>query len=63
MLLLGWALFLNYGLALIAFLALAVLITAVDWRTALRTLVPAALMAGCRRRGVLRLRVLVVRRL
>ena len=44
--LLGWALFLNYGLALIAFLALAVLITAVDWHTALRTLVPAALMAG-----------------
>jgi hypothetical protein len=31
---------------LIAFLALAVLITAVDWNTALRTLVPAALMAG-----------------
>jgi hypothetical protein len=44
--LLGWALFLNYGLALIAFLAMAVLITAVDWHTALRTLVPAALMAG-----------------
>lgn len=45
-LLLGWALFLNYGLALIGFLALAVLITAVDWQTALRTLVPAAVMAG-----------------
>ncbi|OBA84725.1 hypothetical protein A5662_04970 [Mycobacteriaceae bacterium 1482268.1] len=45
-LLLGWALFLNYGLALLAFLALAVLITSVDWQTALRTLVPAALMAG-----------------
>ncbi|RDH76462.1 hypothetical protein DVS77_22085 [Mycolicibacterium moriokaense] len=44
--LLGWALFLSYGLALIAFLALAVLVTAVDWQTALRTLVPAALMAG-----------------
>lgn len=44
--LLGWALFLNYGLALISFLAVAVLITAVDWQTALRTLVPAALMAG-----------------
>ena len=44
--LLGWAIFLNYGLALIAFLALAVLITAVDWHTALRTLVPAAVMAG-----------------
>ena len=36
-LLLGWAIFLNYGLALIAFLALAVLITAVDWHAALRT--------------------------
>jgi methylthioxylose transferase len=45
-LLLGWAIFLNYGLALIAFLALAVLLTSVDWHTALRTLVPAALMAG-----------------
>ena len=44
--LLGWAIFLNYGLALIACLALAVLITAVDWRAALRTLVPAALAAG-----------------
>src|ERR1044072_9194190 len=44
--LLGWAIFLNYGLALIAFLAMAVLITAVDWHTALRTLIPAALMAG-----------------
>ncbi len=31
---------------LIAFLALAVLITAVDWHAALRTLVPAAVMAG-----------------
>jgi hypothetical protein len=44
--LLGWALFLNYGLALISFLALAVLITSVDWQTALRTLIPAALAAG-----------------
>ncbi len=33
-LLLGWALFLNYGLALISFLGVAVLITAVDWQTA-----------------------------
>ena len=54
--LLGWAIFLNYGLALIAFLALAVLITAVDWHTALRTLVPAAADGRVRRRGVLRVR-------
>lgn len=45
-LLLGWAIFLNYGLVLIAFLALAVLISAVDWRIALRALVPAALVAA-----------------
>ena len=45
-LLLGWAIFLNYGLALMAFLALAVLIAAVDWRAALRALVPAALVAA-----------------
>ncbi|PEG39812.1 hypothetical protein CQY20_09440 [Mycolicibacterium agri] len=45
-LLLGWALFLNYGLALISFLALAVMATSVDWQTALRTLIPAALTAG-----------------
>ncbi len=45
-LLLGWAIFLNYGLALVAVLALAVLITAVDWRAALRTVIPAAVMAA-----------------
>ena len=44
-LLLGWGIFLNYGLALIALLAVAVLICAADWRTALRTLIPAVLAA------------------
>lgn len=44
-LLLGWAIFLNYGLALIAFLAVAVLLTARrrDALTALAVAVPAAL--------------------
>ena len=45
-LLLGWAIFLNYGLALIAILAVAVLITAVDWRAALEALVPAVVVAA-----------------
>ena len=45
-LLLGWAIFLNYGLALTALLAAAVLITAVDWRAALRAVVPAVLVAA-----------------
>jgi hypothetical protein len=45
-LLLGWAIFLNYGLALIAILAAAVLIAAVDWRAALRAAVPAAVVAA-----------------
>ena len=45
-LLLGWAIFLNYGLALIAVLALAVLIAAVDWRAALRVLVPTAVVVA-----------------
>jgi methylthioxylose transferase len=45
-LLLGWAIFLNYGLVLIGFLALAVLIATVDWRDALRALVPAVLVAA-----------------
>ncbi len=45
-LLLGWAIFLNYGLALIAVLVLAVLIAAVDWRVALLALVPAAVVAA-----------------
>jgi hypothetical protein len=44
-LLLGWGIFLNYGLALIALLAVAVLISAADWRSALRALVPAVLAA------------------
>ncbi|MGE2714298.1 hypothetical protein ACQI4L_09590 [Mycolicibacterium litorale] len=41
-LLLGWAIFLNYGLALMALPAVAVLICAADWRSALRALLPAA---------------------
>jgi methylthioxylose transferase len=45
-LLLGWAIFLNYGLALTALLAAAVLITAVYWRAALRAVVPAVLVAA-----------------
>jgi hypothetical protein len=44
-LLLGWGIFLNYGLALIALPAAAVLISAADWRSALRALVPAVLAA------------------
>ncbi|MUL46196.1 hypothetical protein FZI85_09390 [Mycobacterium sp. CBMA293] len=40
-LLFGWALFLNYGLALIAFLAVAVLIASTDRRSAVRAAVPA----------------------
>jgi hypothetical protein len=44
-LLLGWGIFLNYGLALMALPAVAVLLTAADWRAALRALVPAALAA------------------
>ena len=44
-LLLGWAIFLNYGLALMSLLALPVLIAAVDWRAVLGALVPAALVA------------------
>ncbi|MET0993900.1 MAG: hypothetical protein ABWY20_07390 [Mycobacterium sp.] len=44
-LLLGWAIFLNYGLALMSLLALPVLIAAVDWRAARGALVPAALVA------------------
>ena len=45
-LLLGWAIFLNYGLTLRALPALAVLVSATDWRAALRALVPAALVAA-----------------
>ena len=44
-LLLGWAIFLNYGLTLMAFPALAVLICAADWRSALRALSPTVLAA------------------
>lgn len=44
-LLLGWGIFLNYGLGLIALPAVAVLLTAADRRSALRVLVPAVLAA------------------
>jgi hypothetical protein len=44
-LLLGWGIFLNYGLALIAVPAVAVLLAAADWRSAMRALAPAALTA------------------
>lgn len=44
-LLLGWGIFLNYGLALMALPALAVLLSANSWRTALTTLAPALLAA------------------
>lgn len=43
--LLGWGIFLNYGLGLIALLAVAVLICAADWRCALRAFLPAVLAA------------------
>lgn len=44
-LLLGWAIFLNYGLTLMALPALAVLMCATDWRAALRAVGPAVLAA------------------
>lgn len=44
-LLLGWGVFLNYGLMLMGLPALAVLISAADWRAALRVLRPAVLAA------------------
>ena len=44
-LLLGWGIFLNYGLGLMAVPAVAVLLTAPDWRAALRALVPAVITA------------------
>jgi hypothetical protein len=44
-LVLGWAIFLNYGLALVGLLAVAVLICAPSWRDTLRVLIPAALGA------------------
>jgi len=44
-LLLGWAIFLNYGLALMALPVVAVLICAADWRNAVRAVIPAVLAA------------------
>jgi hypothetical protein len=44
-LLLGWSVFLSYGLILLGLPALAVLISASDWRAVLRALGPAALAA------------------
>lgn len=44
-LLLGWAIFLNYGIGLMALPAVAVLLSARDLRAALRALIPAVLMA------------------
>jgi hypothetical protein len=44
-LLLGWAVFLSYGLILMAIPALAVLLCAADWRSALRVVSPAVLAA------------------
>jgi methylthioxylose transferase len=45
-LLLGWAVFLSYGLTLMAFPALAVLVCATGWRSALQALGPAILAAA-----------------
>jgi len=44
-LLLGWGVFLSYGLALLGLPALAVLVSAPNWRAALRALWPAVLTA------------------
>ncbi len=44
-LLLGWGIFLNYGLVLMALPALAVLLCAKSWRDALTTVAPAVLVA------------------
>ena len=44
-LLLGWGVFLNYGLMLMGLPALAVLVSASDWRAVLRALGPSALAA------------------
>ncbi|MGH3532611.1 MAG: hypothetical protein ACRDSX_11895 [Mycobacterium sp.] len=43
--LLGWGVFLNYGLMLMAFPVLAVLVSAPEWRSAVRALSPAILAA------------------
>ena len=44
-LLLGWGVFLNYGLVLMALPAVAVLVCASSWRAALRAVVPAVVVA------------------
>lgn len=44
-LLLGWGIFLNYGMILMGLIAVAVLVCATDWRTALRAMLPAVLAA------------------
>lgn len=44
-LLLGWGIFLNYGLVLMALPAVAVLLSATNWRSALRALLTAVLVA------------------
>ncbi len=44
-LLLGWGIFLNYGLALMALPAVAVLVAGIDRRAALRAMVPAVIAA------------------
>lgn len=44
-LLLGWGVFVSYGLALMGLAALAVLVSAADWRAALRAVGPATLAA------------------
>ncbi|OBF81390.1 hypothetical protein A5791_05370 [Mycobacterium sp. 852002-51163_SCH5372311] len=44
-LLLGWGVFLSYGVMLIGLAALVVLVSAADWRASLRALGPAALAA------------------
>jgi methylthioxylose transferase len=44
-LLLGWAVFLSYGMTLMSLLVLAVLVSTSDWRAAVRALVPAVLSA------------------
>ncbi|MBB2989507.1 hypothetical protein FHR72_000970 [Mycolicibacterium iranicum] len=44
-LLLGWGIFLNYGMGLMALPAVAVLVSARSWRVALRALIPAVVAA------------------
>jgi methylthioxylose transferase len=44
-LMLGWSIFLNYGLVLMALLALSIILAAADWRSAVSALVPAVLVA------------------